>query len=68
MTVLDCGCCEDLKRAYHAAILALFVGGVLYNGLAWCKRRELHLLLMTGLYVVGVVGEGYVCGQHGRQR
>jgi len=64
VTVLDCGCGEPFKRAYHVALLALFAGAAIYNALAWGKRREPHLALMTGLYVVGVVGERYVCQQH----
>lgn len=64
VTVLDCGCGENWKRGYHAAIGTLFAGAALYNGLAFCRRPSLRLALMTGLYVVGVAGETYVCSQH----
>jgi len=67
-TVLDCGCCEGWKRGYHGAIAMLLVGAAVYNGLAWCRRHEPQLALNTGLYVALVAWEGYVCGQHGRQR
>lgn len=64
MRILDCGCCEDLKRGYHVVILLLFAGGAIYNGLAFWKRREPHLLIMAGLYLAGTIGERYVCQQH----
>jgi hypothetical protein len=64
VSLLDCGCGEDLKRAYHLAILTLCAGGAIYNGLAFRKRREPHLLIMAGLYLAGVIGERYVCRQH----
>jgi len=64
VTPLDCGSYENLKRGYHAAIGTLFAGAALYNGLAFCRRPSLRLALMTGLYVIGVAGETYVCSQH----
>lgn len=68
MTVLDCGCCEDLKRGYHRAILWLVAGAALYNSLAWLRRREPHLLLMAALNGAAAAGECYVCRQHRSER
>lgn len=64
MTVLDGGCCEDLKRGYHRAILLLVAGAALYNSLAWLHRREPHLAIMAGLNLAAAAGECYVCRQH----
>lgn len=51
----DQGHHEGVKAAVHGALLGLAAVCLLYNSVAWIRRRERHLLINTLLYG-GLVG------------
>jgi hypothetical protein len=57
LPILNCGSCEPLKAAVHAAAFGLSALMTLYNAAAWLQRRERHLAINAVIYGLATIWE-----------